>query len=347
MTDSTLIAMSGGVDSSVAALLMKEKGYRCAGAMMQLHSDAEKDEHDARKIAEKLGIPFYLLDFREDFSRLVIDNFVAAYERGETPNPCVICNRFLKFKKMLQEAEKLGYSGVTTGHYARIEYDESCGKYLLRKAVNEEKDQSYVLYNLTQEQMARVNFPLGVYSKAEIRKKAEENGFINAGKHDSQDICFVPDGEYASFIERRTGKVYEPGDFVSMDGKVLGRHKGMIRYTIGQRRGLGLALEAPGYVCEKRMDTNTVVVGANADLLSSALTAENFNWTSIDEPSGEIRVKARTRYNQREQDAVAYVEDGLVRVVFDEPQRAITCGQSVVLYIGDVVAGGGIIKGRI
>jgi len=345
MTDSTLIAMSGGVDSSVAALLMKERGYNCAGATMLLHSEADADVEDARAVTEKLGIPFYIFDFREAFSRLVIDSFVAAYECGDTPNPCIVCNKYLKFERLLEEAGKLGYSGVTTGHYARIAYSAHNGKYMLKKAVSVEKDQSYVLYNLTQEQMKRVIFPLGEFAKADIRRIAEENGLVTARKNESQDICFVPGGDYAAYIERRTGRVYESGNFVDINGRVLGRHRGMIRYTIGQRKGLGLALEEPGYVCEKCIDTNTVVIGSNADLFSSALSASDFNWISADEPPGKIRVKARTRYNQCEQPAVAYVIDGGdVRVEFDEPQRAITRGQSVVLYDGDNVVGGGIIK---
>lgn len=352
-----LIAMSGGVDSSVAALLMKDKGYDCVGVTMKLYQneDIEQevlcDEHtccslddveDARSVAHQLSMPYYVFNFSDRFRECVMDPFVRAYESGATPNPCIDCNRHLKFTRLFARALELKCDYVVTGHYARIERDETSGRYLLKKAVDASKDQSYVLYNLTQEQLAHVLFPLGGFTKAEIREMAEQNSFINSKKQDSQDICFVPNGKYAEFIEHYTGKTYPEGDFVSIDGKVLGKHRGIIRYTIGQRKGLYVSSSAPLYVCRVEPESNTVVLGSDADLWSKTLTATDINLISVPDLYTPMRVKAKVRYRHTEQWATAVqLDEDTIRVEFDEPQRAITKGQSVVLYDGDTVVGGG------
>lgn len=351
--------MSGGVDSSVAASLMCEAGYECIGVMMKLfHNETVDlpqgrtccsldDSEDARSVASRLGMPFYVLNFTDDFAGQVIDRFVAAYEEGATPNPCIDCNRYMKFAKLYQRAKELDCDFIVTGHYARVQYDEASGRWLLKKARNAAKDQSYVLYFLTQEQLAHTQFPLGeCESKDEVRQMAETHGFVNAKKHDSQDICFVPEGKYGDFMEHYAGKTYPAGEFVDTEGRVLGEHKGIIRYTIGQRKGLGLALPAPLYVCRKDMKENKVVLSPEAGLYSRELMAADFNWISCEKPERTLRVMARTRYNAKEAAAeVSQLPDGNVKIVFDEPQRAITVGQAVVLYDGDVVVGGGTICG--
>lgn len=352
--EKAIIAMSGGVDSSVAAFIMKEKGYHIIGVTMKLYDNEDigldtegtccslSDIEDARNVCYKLGSLYYVFNFKADFKEKIIDEFISTYENGGTPNPCIRCNRYLKFEKLMQKMQELDYDYVVTGHYARIEKQGE--RYILKKAVDLTKDQSYVLYNLTQEQLAHIKFPLGDMDKSTARKIAEENGFINAHKKDSQDICFVPNGDYSKFIEEYTGKKYKSGDFVDTDGNVLGTHKGIIRYTIGQRRGLGLALPCPMYVKEKNIGENKVVLCLNEELFSKELYANDFNWLSIEKPSVPIKCKARIRYNQKEQPAVAEVlPDGKVKVVFDEPQRAICKGQAVVLYDRDIVLGGGTI----
>ncbi len=354
-----LIAMSGGVDSSVAALRMQQMGYACTGVTMKLYDNEQigldkgrtccslDDVEDARQVCYRMGIPHYVLSLKDCFSEKVIDRFVQAYERGETPNPCIDCNRFLKFDSLFSRMEILDCQVFVTGHYARVEYDPVRERWLLKKARNRAKDQSYVLYFMTQQMLSRARFPLGEYEdKEEIRRIAAEAGFDNARKHDSQDICFVPDGDYAAFIERRTGKPWPAGNFVDREGHILGKHKGQIRYTIGQRRGLGLSLPAPLYVCDKDPEENVVILSPEEALFTRELAAEDFNWIACDPPAGPIRVCARSRYNAKEAPATAAVlKDGRVRVVFDEPVRAITPGQAVVLYDGDIVVGGGTICG--
>ena len=349
-----IIAMSGGVDSSVAAYLMKESGYECIGATMKLYDGKDSDNgeektcctlrdvEDARNVAQSFGMPFYVFNFTDDFEKEVIERFVNTYIEGGTPNPCIECNRYLKFRKLMQRMYELSYDYVVTGHYARIAYDEQRGRYLLKKGADASKDQSYVLYNLTQEQLSHTLFPLGEYHKTEIRAIAERMGFVNADKPDSQDICFVPDGKYADFIEAYCGKAFPEGDFVTEDGVVLGKHKGMIRYTIGQRKGLGLSLPESLYVCAKRMDDNTVVLAKNEKLFCDTLKAGELNWIAFEELKEPVRCQAKIRYKQKEADAlVEKLSDETVRVTFEQPQRGITRGQAVVFYDGDIVLGGG------
>ena len=356
MSRKVIIAMSGGVDTSVAALLMRERGYTCIGATMKLFHNEDvglcrehtccslEDVEDARSVAYALDMPYYVFNFSDRFKTDVIDRFVSAYEHGVTPNPCIDCNRYLKFDKLFQRMQELEYDDVVTGHYARIEYNPASGRYELKKAADANKDQSYVLWSLTQEQLAHVQFPLGDMVKSEVRALAEAHGFINAKKHDSQDICFVRNGSYADFIEQYTGKTYPPGDFVDTRGRILGQHRGIIRYTIGQRKGLGLALSEPMYVKSVDPETNTVTLGTEQELYTRSLVATGINLIAVPTLSGVVRVKAKVRYRQPEQWAtVTRTGADAFTVVFDEPQRAVTRGQSVVLYDGDLVLGGGII----
>lgn len=349
--EKVLIAMSGGVDSAVAALLMIEAGCDCAGATMKLFDGRDdlpccsaQDIADAQKISESLGIRHDLYDFSDCFEETVVKRFAEAYENGRTPNPCVDCNRYLKFEKLFAKARETGYDAVATGHYVRCEQDMATGRYLLKKALDPAKDQSYVLWSLTQEQLAHARFPLGGITKETVRKIAEEHGFVNADKRESQDICFVPDGDYAAFLEHYTKKCYPSGNFATLDGKVIGRHKGIIRYTVGQRRGLGLALPEPLYVCSVDPASNTVFLGKNEDLFGTSLIAHHVNLISVSKIEGSLHVKAKIRYRQKEEWAtVSQPEPDTLLVNFEVPQRAITKGQSVVLYDGDTVVGGGII----
>ncbi len=352
-----LVAMSGGVDSSVAAALMVQRGYECIGVTMKLRSNndcacTEKscctadDAEDARNAAYSMGMKFYVFNFTQEFEREVIDRFVSSYEHGQTPNPCIDCNRYMKFELLYQRGRSLGCDYIVTGHYARTEYLPEQGRWVLKKAKNSAKDQSYVLYSMTQEQLSHTIFPLGEFSsKDEVRALAEKLGLLNAHKHDSQDICFVPDGDYAEFIRMRTGKTYPHGDFVDINGNVIGEHSGIIRYTIGQRKGLGVGFGERMYVCGKDMERNTVTLSREDALYSRSLTAGDFNWILFPEaPREPVRLTARTRYNGREAAAEVRADDsGIVHVRFDEPQRAVTAGQAVVLYQGDIVAGGGTI----
>ena len=354
--EKAIIAMSGGVDSSVAALLTLQTGDDCIGATMQLFHNEDigiskektccslNDVEDARSVCYRMGIPHYVMNFTDQFRTDVMDRFARSYLQGETPNPCIECNRYLKFDRLIHRMHELQRDYIVTGHYARIRYDEKTGRYRMYKAVDESKDQSYVLYMLTQEQLAHVRFPLGNLTKTEARSIAEANGFVNAKKHDSQDICFVPDGDYASFIERHTGRKDIPGRFVDTAGNDIGPNKGITHYTIGQRRGLGIPAASRLYVLSIHPDTREVVLGSNEELFSRTVTAGQVNLIACDRIDSPIRVTAKIRYRHKEQPAAAWQDsEGLLHVEFDEPQRAVTRGQSVVLYDGEEVVGGGVI----
>ena len=349
-----LIAMSGGVDSSVAAKLLCDAGNECIGCTMKLFDNCDAglsrsrtccsldDIEDARSVAFSLGMRYYVFNFKDDFREKVIKKFASAYLAGQTPNPCIDCNRYMKFDKLYERARLLGCDKIATGHYARIEFDGE--KYLLKKARDESKDQSYVLYMLTQEQLAHTLFPLGELIKSETRTIAEASKLTNAQKPDSQDICFVPDGDYAAAIERLTGKTSAPGNFIDTDGNVLGTHRGITHYTIGQHRGLGLALPERRYVCKIDAGSGTVTLGSGTELYSREVLVRDFNWISGEAPSGPIRCSAKIRYRQPEQAAnVEPLSENEALIRFDTPQRAVTPGQSAVLYDDDTVLGGGII----
>ena len=351
-----LIAMSGGVDSSLAAKLMQDDGYECIGCTMRLFHNEDaglersrtccslEDVEDARSVAYELGMRFYVFNFTDDFRNTVIRRFVESYQNGITPNPCIDCNRYMKFGKLFDRAKILDCDCVVTGHYARIE--ERDGRYVLKKAIDSTKDQSYVLYAMTQDQLAHTRFPLGNLCKTHVRALAEQNGFVNADKPDSQDICFVPNGDYAHIIELQTGCKAAAGNFVDRCGNVLGTHRGVIHYTIGQRKGLGIAAGEPLYVCRICPQSNTVVLGRNEDLFSTEADVTDFNWISGESPKQAIRCKVKIRYRQAEQWAtVTPCDEHDVHISFDDPQRAVTPGQAAVLYDGDIVLGGGTIRG--
>jgi tRNA-specific 2-thiouridylase len=347
--DRVLIAMSGGVDSSVAAWVLKKQGYDCIGAMMKLFYGESSccsvdDANDARSVADRLDMPFYVFNFTDSFEEQVIDRFISAYERGMTPNPCIDCNRYLKFSRFLKRAADIQCQYIATGHYAQVVNEN--GRYLLKKGLDASKDQSYVLYSMSQDELSRTLFPLGGMEKSEVREIALTHGFINADKPDSQDICFAPDGDYAGFIERHTGKAFEKGKFVDFEGKVLGEHSGIVHYTVGQRKGLGISAETPLYVSDVISETNTVVVGTGDKLFKKTLTANDINLISVDKIDASIKISAKIRYRHTEQPATVWqLDDDTIRVEFDEPQRAITKGQAVVLYDGNTVVGGGTISG--
>lgn len=353
-----MIGMSGGVDSSVAAAILLEKGYEVFGVTMQIWPDMSEDRQkieggccslsavdDARSVANRLGIPYYVMNFKDVFQEKVIDYFTGEYIKGRTPNPCIACNRYVKFEALLQKALTMGMDFIATGHYSRIEYDEKRQKYLLKKSVTEAKDQTYALYTLTQEQLSRTLFPIGDYTKDRVREMARELGLTVAAKPDSQEICFVEDNDYSRFIRENTDYQAKPGYFFDSNGRKLGVHKGIINYTVGQRKGLGVTFGKPMYVVAIDTHDNTVVLGEENEVFSDLLFAENMNFISTSGLECEMRVKAKIRYSSKEADAsILPATDGKVQVRFDIPQRAITPGQSVVFYNGDEVVGGGVIS---
>jgi len=342
------IGMSGGVDSSVAALLLKKQGYEVIGITMKLLNSQKHEDNtikDAEKVCEKLGIEYHVIDFCDVFKNKVIDYFAKEYMEGRTPNPCNVCNKHLKFGEFLEIAKtKFDCEYIATGHYAKIEYDDNTGRYLLKKSKTDKKDQTYALYKLTQEQLKHVIMPLGDYEKEEIRKIALENGLINANRRDSQEICFIEDNDYAKFIEDNYGYKTKRGNFVDLEGNVLGQHNGIIHYTIGQRKGLEIAFQKRMYVVDINASRNEVVLGDNEDLFSDSLICKDINLISIKELIEPLDVMAKVRYSAKPEKATIYpLNDGNIKVAFDEPQRAITPGQSVVFYENDSVIGGGTI----
>lgn len=357
MKKKVMVAMSGGVDSSVAAAILKEEGYEVYGATMQIWQTESEDElireksccsltavDDARRVAHILDIPYYVFNMKENFRREVIDYFVDEYIKGRTPNPCIMCNRKIKFELFLKKALALGMDYIATGHYAVIEYDKTLDRYLLKRSKAQEKDQTYVLYNMTQEMLSKTLFPLGRFSKDEVRKLAEKFNLPVAKKPDSQEICFIPDNDYGKFIERETG-INDEGVYIDTEGNVLGRSKTYYNYTIGQRKGLGISTGKRMYVVEIRPEENKVVLGDEEKIFFWGLIAYDLNFIPFDKLESELEVTAKIRYTAKEAKAkIIPVQDDKVLVRFYEKQRAVTPGQSVVFYRGDIVVGGGIIE---
>ena len=356
MNRKVMVAMSGGVDSSVAAFLLREQGWNCAGVTMKLFDNDDvgmdrgdsccsiHDVEDARSAAHGIGIPHYVFNMARDFEENVIEKFVGEYFAGRTPNPCIDCNRYVKFDRLLEKARAAGYDRMATGHYARVDRSRS-GRFLLRKGVDESKDQSYVLYSMTQEQLELTLFPLGGLFKREVREIARHEGLRTASKPESQDICFVRGGDYADFIERRTGNAPQAGDFIDREGAVIGSHKGAIHYTIGQRRGLGMGFGERKFVVAKNMEENSVTLGGENDLLVKTIYADNINLIASDRVEGKMTMSVRTRYRQNERRAViSTAGNDIIKVEFEDPQKGVAAGQAVVFYDGDIVFGGGTVQ---
>lgn len=355
-----LVAMSGGVDSSLAAALLKENGYDTIGVTMRLWVSPEFEDEakhsgrgccslsavdDARRVADKMGMPFYVLNFKETFRERVVDYFVEEYRRGRTPNPCIACNRYMKFDLLLKKALELEAWYVATGHYARVEYDGATERYRLKKAKDSGKDQTYTLYNLSQEQLSHTLFPLGGYLKSKVREMAAGYGLAVADKPDSQEICFIPDDDYKRFLREETDMEAKPGPILDLDGNCLGMHQGLFNYTVGQRKGLGIAVGRPVFVIRLDPQNNALIVGDDRDVFSRGLVSDDVNLILVDSLDGPMRVDAKIRYHAREVPAtLSPLGDSRVRIDFDAPERAVTPGQSVVFYRGDDVVGGGIIQ---
>ena len=356
MRKKVVVGMSGGVDSSVAAYLLKQQGYDVVGVTMQIWQDESHEEiekkggccglsavDDARRVAAMLDIPYYVMNFKSEFKRDVIDYFVREYLAGRTPNPCIACNRYVKWESLLTRSIQIGADYIATGHYARI-CELPNGRYAIRNSVTAKKDQTYALYNLTQEQLKRTLMPIGDYTKEQVRKIAEDIGLMVAGKPDSMEICFVPDNDYASFIEKETGVTSVPGDFVDVDGNVIGKHRGVIHYTVGQRKGLGIALGKPAFVVAIRPEQNQVVIGEDRDVYTERLYANNLNFMAVDDISEPVHVKAKIRYSHEgAYCTVRKIDSDTIECIFDQPVRAVTPGHAVVLYDGEYVLGGGTI----
>lgn len=356
MGKKVVVGMSGGVDSSVAAYLLKQQGYDVVGVTMQIWQDESHEEienkggccglsavDDARSVAAMLDIPYYVMNFKSEFKRDVIDYFVREYLAGRTPNPCIACNRYVKWESLLTRSIQIGADYIATGHYARI-CELPNGRYAIRNSVTAKKDQTYALYNLTQEQLKRTLMPIGDYTKEEVRKIAEDIGLMVAGKPDSMEICFVPDNDYALFIEKETGVTSVPGDFVDVDGNVIGKHRGVIHYTVGQRKGLGIALGKPAFVVAIRPEQNQVVIGEDRNVYTERLYANNLNFMAVDDISEPVHVKAKIRYSHEgAYCTVRKIDSDTIECIFDQPVRAVTPGQAVVLYDGEYVLGGGTI----
>ena len=351
-------AMSGGVDSSVAAALLMENGYSVIGVTLKLFENEDvgldgirhpccslSDIEDARSVAEKLGFSHRVINLGREFRRDVIIPFAESYKYGKTPNPCINCNKYIKFGELLNRVVKSGYDYIATGHYAKVEYDAAKNRFLLKKAADASKDQTYVLYSMTQEQLAHTLFPLGNMQKREVRSFAERHEFVNARKHDSQDICFVRNGRYVDFLENIMGVDSPKGNFVDSSGSIIGKHEGLIHYTVGQRKGLHVNSCSPKYIISKDYETNTVTVGGKSELFCSSMKVADLNLISIEAITEPIRASVKTRYKQKEASATVYppLKDGSVTVEFETPQPAITPGQAAVFYDGDTVIGGGTI----